>query len=40
LQSHPLPTVSGNDQSTAPPDQRIRRGPNDKMKPIVEVGPQ
>jgi len=40
LQSHPLPTVSGNDQSTAPPDQRIGGGPNDKMKPIVEVGPQ
>jgi hypothetical protein len=30
LQSHPLPTVSGNDQSTATPDQRIGRGPNDK----------
>jgi hypothetical protein len=30
LQSHPLPTASGNDQSTAIPDQRIGGGPNDK----------
>jgi hypothetical protein len=40
LQSHPLPTASGNDQSTATPDQRIGRGPNDKTKPIFEVGRQ
>jgi hypothetical protein len=40
LQSHPLPTPSGNDQSTATPDRRIRRGPNDKTKPIHEVGRQ
>jgi hypothetical protein len=40
LQSHPLPTARGNDQSTATPDQRIGRGPNHKTKPIFEVGPQ
>jgi hypothetical protein len=40
LQSHPLPTASGNDQSTATPDQRIGRGPNHKTKPIFEVGRQ
>jgi hypothetical protein len=40
LQSHPLPTASGNDQNTATPDQRIGRGLNDKMKPIFEVGRQ
>jgi hypothetical protein len=40
LQSHPLPTASGNDQSTATPDQRIGGGPNDKTKPIFEVCPQ
>ena len=40
LQSHPLPTTNGNDQSTATPDQRIGRGPNDKTKPIFEVGRQ
>jgi hypothetical protein len=38
LQSHPLPTTNG--QSTATPEQRIGRGPNDKTKPIFEVGPQ
>jgi ERF superfamily len=38
LQSHPLPTTSGNDQSTATPNQRIGRGPNHKTKPIFEVG--
>jgi hypothetical protein len=32
LQSHPLPTTNGNDQSTAAPDQRIGGGPNDKTK--------
>jgi hypothetical protein len=40
LQSHPLPTASGNDQSTATPDQRIGRGPNHETKPIFEVGRQ
>jgi hypothetical protein len=40
LQSHPLPTASGNDQSTATPDQRIGGGPNHKTKSIFEVGPQ
>jgi hypothetical protein len=40
LQSHPLPAASGNDQSTATPDQRIGRGPNHKTKPIFEVGRQ
>src|SRR5215467_7960562 len=40
LQSHPLPTASGNDQNTATPDQRIGRGPNHKTKPIFEVGSQ
>jgi hypothetical protein len=34
LESHPLPTASGDDQS------RIKRGPTDKTKPIFEVGPQ
>ena len=40
LQSHPLPTASGNNQSTATPDQRIGGGPNHKTKSIFEVGPQ
>ncbi len=40
LESHPLPTVSGDDQSREEPDQRIKRGPNDKTKPIFEVAPQ
>jgi hypothetical protein len=40
LQSHPLPTARGNDQSTATPDQRIGGGPNDKTKPIFEVDPR
>ena len=30
LESHPLPAASGNNQSTASPDQRARGGPNDK----------
>jgi hypothetical protein len=38
LQSHPLPTTNG--QNTTTPEQRIGRGPNDKTKPIFEVGPQ
>jgi hypothetical protein len=40
LESHPLPTASGDDQSRAEPDRRIGRGPSDKTKPIIEVGPQ
>jgi hypothetical protein len=40
LVSHPLSTASGNDQSTATPDQRIRRGPIHKAKPIFEVDRQ
>jgi hypothetical protein len=40
LKNHPLPTASGNDQSGAEPDQRIKRGPNGKTKPIFGVGPQ
>jgi hypothetical protein len=39
LQSHPRPTPSGNDQSTATPDRRIGGDPSDKTKPIFEVGP-
>jgi hypothetical protein len=40
LESHPLPTASGGDQSRIEPDRRIKRGPTDKTKPILEVGPQ
>jgi hypothetical protein len=40
LESHPLPTASGDEQSRAEPDQRIKRGPNGKTKPIFDVGPQ
>jgi hypothetical protein len=40
LKSHPLPAASGNNQSTVSPDQRARGGPNDKTKPIFEVGRQ
>jgi len=40
LESHPLPTARGDEQSRAEPDQRIKRGPNDKTKPIFDVGPQ
>jgi hypothetical protein len=40
LVSHPLPTSSGNDQSKIEPDRRTKRAPNDKTKPILEVGPQ
>jgi ERF superfamily len=39
LESHPLPTARGG-QSRAQPDRRIGRGPNDKTKPIFEVGQQ
>jgi ERF superfamily len=40
LESHPLSMASGADQSTAEPDQRTKRGTNDKTKPIFDVGPQ
>jgi hypothetical protein len=40
LESHPLPTASGHDQGRAEPDQRIKRGPDDRTKPIFDVGPQ
>jgi hypothetical protein len=40
LQSHPLPTARGNDQSTATPDRRIGGGPNHETKPIFEVSRQ
>jgi hypothetical protein len=38
LQSHPLPTASGNDQSTATPDQRIGRVRITKRSQFFEVG--
>ena len=37
LESHPLPTARGDEQSRADP---IKRGPNGKTKPIFDVGPQ
>jgi hypothetical protein len=40
LESHPLPTASGGQQSRAEPDRRIEQGPNDKTKPIFDVEPQ
>ena len=40
LKSHPLPTASGDDQSRADPDQPTKWGPNDKTKPIFDVGCQ
>jgi hypothetical protein len=40
LESHPLPIASRAEQSRAEPDQRIKRGPNDKTRPIFDVGPQ
>jgi ERF superfamily len=40
LESHPLPMTSGDSQSTAEPDRRTKQGPNDKTKPIFDVGPQ
>jgi hypothetical protein len=40
LESHPLPTASDKDQSASKPDRRVERGPNDKTKPIFEVGPR
>jgi hypothetical protein len=39
LESHPLPTASGDEQSRAEPDRRIKQGPNDRTKPIFDVGP-
>ena len=41
LERHPLPTASGErSKQGIEPDRRIERGPNDKTKPILEVGPQ
>jgi hypothetical protein len=40
LESHPLPTASGDEQSREEPDQRIKQGSNDKTKPFFDVGPQ
>jgi hypothetical protein len=40
LESHPLPTATGDEQSRAEIDLRPKRGPNDKTKPIFDVGPQ
>ena len=40
LESHPLPTASGEDQSKIEPDRQIKRGPTDKTKPIFDVGAQ
>jgi ERF superfamily protein len=34
LESHPLPTASGDERGRAEPDQQIKRGPNDKTKSI------
>jgi hypothetical protein len=38
LESHPLPTASGAEQSGEKPDLRTKWGPNDKTKPIFDVG--
>jgi len=38
LESHPLPTASGDDQSRAESDQRTKWGPHDKTKAIFDVG--
>jgi hypothetical protein len=40
LQSHPLPTARGNEQSTAKSERRVGRSPIDETKPIFEVGRQ
>jgi len=40
LESHPLPKASDDDQSRIEPDRGVKRGPNDKTKPIFEVGRQ
>jgi hypothetical protein len=37
LESHPLPTASGDDQSGAESDQRTNWGAHDKTKPIFDV---
>jgi hypothetical protein len=38
LESHPLPTASGDEQSRAEPDQRNQMGSERQTKPIFEVG--
>ena len=38
LESHPLPTASGDEQNSVELDRRSKRGPNDKTKPIFDVG--
>jgi hypothetical protein len=38
LESHPLPTASGDDESRAESDQRTKWGPHDKTKLIFDVG--
>jgi hypothetical protein len=38
LESHPQPSVSSDDQGGAEPDRRTRQCPNDKTKPIFDVG--
>ncbi len=40
LRSHPLLRANGDGQRMAEPDQRTKRGPNTKTKPIFEVGPK
>jgi hypothetical protein len=39
LESHPLPITSGDEQSRAELDRLSKLGPNDKTKPIFDVGP-
>jgi ERF superfamily len=38
LESHPQPSASSDDQGSAEPDRRTRQCPNDKTKPIFDVG--
>jgi ERF superfamily len=38
LESHPLPTANGDEQSRAEPDLLIKQGPNNRTKPIINVG--
>jgi hypothetical protein len=40
LVSHPLPTASGNEQSTAKSERRVGRSPIDETKPVFEVSRQ
>jgi hypothetical protein len=40
LESHPLPTASGDEQSRAEPDQRIKRGSNDERSQFLTSAPQ